>query len=213
MVTSAPGSRRERKKANVRQRILDAAVRLFGAHGIDAVTVDAIAEAADVGKGTIYNHYQTKEDIVVAFMVAMEAQVQKRAAVADARAPAATVLTRFLQRQFKPKEPHHRFVRVFLGEMLAHTEQFLPAMVAMQRVADPPLHELFTRLRARGAIRGDVPAPQFVLALKTLHLGLTALWAVEGPPFRNTYRTLRLLAQLFGDGLQPRREQTRRKRP
>jgi AcrR family transcriptional regulator len=188
-------------------------VRLFGAHGIDAVTVDAIAEAADVGKGTIYNHYQTKEDIVVAFMVAMEAQVQRRvAAVADARAPAATVLTRFLQQQFRPKEPHHRFVRVFLGEMLARTEQLLPAMVAMQRVVDPPLGELFARLRARGAIRGDVPAPQLVLALKTLHLGLTALWAIEGPPFRNAYRTLRLLAKLFGDGLQPRRKQPSRKR-
>ena len=47
---------------------------LFSRRSLDAVTIDEIAAAADVGKGTIYNYFATKEDIVVAFMADLEAQ-------------------------------------------------------------------------------------------------------------------------------------------
>src|SRR5262245_47135664 len=206
MVATPPGSRRERKKADARRRILDAAIALFGERGIDAVTVDEIAAAADVGKGTIYLHYRTKEDIVVAFMVAMEEQVQRRVArVAAARTSLTAILVRFLRLQFASKEPHHHFVRVFLGEMVTCTAQFMPAMVAVQKVTDPPLMDLFVRLRQRGLIRADVPMPDLLMAFKTLHLGLTMLWAVEGPPFRATYRTLQTEMDLFCRGLETKR--------
>src|SRR5215471_8716970 len=69
-------SRRERKKEAARAQIIANAVELFSTHGIDAVTVDQIAEAADVGKGTVYNYFQAKEDIVVAFIVDLERRVQ-----------------------------------------------------------------------------------------------------------------------------------------
>src|SRR2546425_9941191 len=65
-------TRRERKKTVVRERVIARAIDLFSRRGIADVTVDQIAEAADVGKGTIYNYFETKEDIVVAFMVELE---------------------------------------------------------------------------------------------------------------------------------------------
>ena len=76
MVTTVP--RRQRKKDAVRSLILATAIELFSTHGIDEVTVEQIADAADVGKGTIYNYFQTKEDIVVAFIVDFERQVQSK---------------------------------------------------------------------------------------------------------------------------------------
>ena len=54
MVTTAAPSRRERKKAAARSKIIATAVELFSVHGIEAVTVEQIAESADVGKGTIH---------------------------------------------------------------------------------------------------------------------------------------------------------------
>ncbi len=73
-VTNGMG-RRERAKATCRTQIIKAGIRLFGERNIDAVTVDEIAAAADVGKGTIYNYFRTKEDIVVAFMADFERKV------------------------------------------------------------------------------------------------------------------------------------------
>jgi AcrR family transcriptional regulator len=57
-----PG-RRERKKAEVRQRISDAATGLFLRHGFDHVSVSEIAEAADVARPTVFAHFPRKEDL------------------------------------------------------------------------------------------------------------------------------------------------------
>jgi AcrR family transcriptional regulator len=55
---------RERKKLETRQHIADTAARLFADHGFDAVTVDEVAEAANVSKKTVFNYFPTKEDLV-----------------------------------------------------------------------------------------------------------------------------------------------------
>lgn len=59
-------SRRERKKQVTRQRLLAAALRLFQKQGYDATTVEQVAEAADVAKGTFFNYFETKEAILPA---------------------------------------------------------------------------------------------------------------------------------------------------
>lgn len=55
--------RRSRKRLATRQSISDAATRLFNERGFDHVTVDQIAEAADVGRKTVFNHFARKEDM------------------------------------------------------------------------------------------------------------------------------------------------------
>jgi AcrR family transcriptional regulator len=55
--------RRTRKRLVTRQAISDAATRLFMERGFDRVTIDEIAEAADVGRMTVFNHFPRKEDM------------------------------------------------------------------------------------------------------------------------------------------------------
>jgi AcrR family transcriptional regulator len=194
--------RRERKKAAVRAHILATAIELFSEHGLDSVTVDQIADAADIGKGTIYNYFSTKEDIVVAFMVDFETRVQAKVRrLVTSKGTLESILAGFIRFQFQMKKPYHRFVRVFLGQMFLRTEQFIPYMVEMQKTIDPPLEALFRGLQQRGLIRRDVSVPDLILIFKTIHLGLTALWAIEGPPFQFTEKTLKQEIKLFCQGL------------
>jgi AcrR family transcriptional regulator len=58
-----PAGRRERKKAEVRQRIADAATALFLQRGFDQVSVSDIAEFADVARPTVFAHFPRKEDL------------------------------------------------------------------------------------------------------------------------------------------------------
>ena len=58
--------RRATKKARTREDIRRAAQRLFDEHGFEAVTVAAIAAAADVAVQTVFNHFPTKEEIFFA---------------------------------------------------------------------------------------------------------------------------------------------------
>jgi AcrR family transcriptional regulator len=60
---SIPSDRRSRKRLATRQGISDAATRLFMERGFDHVTVDEIAEAAAVGRMTVFNHFPRKEDM------------------------------------------------------------------------------------------------------------------------------------------------------
>jgi AcrR family transcriptional regulator len=195
-------SRRDRKKEATRIQIVKVGIELFSKHGIEAVTVDQIAEAADVGKGTIYNYFQTKEDVVVAFMVDLERTVQTRLRRAVSQLGSAeTVLTDFIRQQFRLKKAYHAFVRVFLARMFLQTDAFLPYLVQMQTVIDPPLEELFRGLQQRGAIRQDVNIPSLIQVFKTMHLGVTAIWAIEGPPFRGAEQILAAEMKLFCEGL------------
>ena len=54
---------RTRKRMATSQAISDAATRLFFERGFDRVTIDEIAEAADVGRMTVFNHFPRKEDM------------------------------------------------------------------------------------------------------------------------------------------------------
>ena len=60
---TAPGLR-ERKKARTRQAIADAAARLFAQRGYEQVAVSDVAREAEVSEQTVYNYFQTKEQLV-----------------------------------------------------------------------------------------------------------------------------------------------------
>jgi AcrR family transcriptional regulator len=195
-------SRRERKKIALRSQILSTAIELFSRRGLDAVTIDEIAVAADVGKGTIYNYFATKEDIVVAFMADLEARMAPRIArFKPGKRPVHRALADYILLHFKLKEPYHAFVRVFLAQMFMDTAHFFPYMVEMQKYIDPPLQSLFAALEERGALRPEIDLPQLIMSFKTMHMGLTALWAVEGPPFEQTAHVVRQQMQFFTEGI------------
>lgn len=60
-------ARRERKKADVKQRLYSTAIDLFKTQGYEATTIQQIAEAADTAKGTFFNYFPTKEHILAAY--------------------------------------------------------------------------------------------------------------------------------------------------
>ncbi|MGH8631169.1 MAG: TetR/AcrR family transcriptional regulator [Burkholderiales bacterium] len=60
-----------RRKRETRTRLLDAAFRLMAERGLDGVAINEITEAADVGFGSFYNHFESKEAIYEALIHAV----------------------------------------------------------------------------------------------------------------------------------------------
>jgi AcrR family transcriptional regulator len=58
----------EERKADTRQRLLDAAALLFAERGVDAVSIDTVAEAADRTSGALYAHFGNKEGLLNALL-------------------------------------------------------------------------------------------------------------------------------------------------
>src|SRR5579872_4324308 len=90
------------RKAETRARLLDAAATLFAERGIDAVSVDAVAEAAGRTSGAVYAHFGSKQGLLLALLdewaqslvTVLEAQFEVASSVEDRlRAVAADVIT------------------------------------------------------------------------------------------------------------------------
>jgi len=62
---TAPTGLRERKRAQTRHRLEEAAIGLALRDGLDKVTIDAISERADVSPRTFFNYFDSKEDAIL----------------------------------------------------------------------------------------------------------------------------------------------------
>ncbi|GGX73557.1 TetR/AcrR family transcriptional regulator [Streptomyces hiroshimensis] len=87
--TGTTTGRRERKKAQTRQALADAALRLFTERGFDNVGVREVAEAADVSLSTLFKHFPSKEALIFDLDADIESALVT--AVRD-RAPGQSVL-------------------------------------------------------------------------------------------------------------------------
>jgi len=61
--------RKEREKEHRREEILNAAQKVFFEKGLQSATMDEIADAAELSKGTLYLYYNSKEDLYLAVMM------------------------------------------------------------------------------------------------------------------------------------------------
>jgi len=95
-----------RQKQKTRARLISAALSVMAEKGADAATINDITEAADVGFGSFYNHFASKEDIIEAATnelfetlgakidVAIESIADPCAALATAIRAFVTIMTR-----------------------------------------------------------------------------------------------------------------------
>jgi len=78
---SAPANRLDRRKARTRQALIDAAVRLIAEGRGARASIQEITEAADIGFGSFYNHFASKEEL---FQTASEEVLESWAQMLDA---------------------------------------------------------------------------------------------------------------------------------
>lgn len=88
---------RERKKAETRAALQDAALRLAGRHGVDKVSVEAIAEAAGVSPRTFFNYFSSKEDAIIGMSPALRPPVAEYLHARPADEPPLEALRQALQ--------------------------------------------------------------------------------------------------------------------
>ncbi|MDY7099663.1 MAG: TetR family transcriptional regulator [Actinomycetota bacterium] len=121
--TPRPPTLRERKKREARRRFQRTALALFEERGFEDVTVDDIAERADMSRSTFFRYFPTKEDVLVG---RGDEQLDELRVALEAR-PA--------------DEPILRALRHAVQAMVAGYEDEVTDFVAMRRIAraHPPI--------------------------------------------------------------------------
>jgi AcrR family transcriptional regulator len=124
-----PAGRRERKKAATRRALEAAALRLVAERGFDNVTVEDIADGADVSKRTFFNYFASKEQAVLGREPVTPDSIRQAVAVRPAGEPPLRVLEAVLG-ELAAQDAGHRSDWVVRRRMIRSDPRLLAASVA-----------------------------------------------------------------------------------
>jgi AcrR family transcriptional regulator len=110
MTTQPIETRSDRRKRRNRQLLIEAGHRVMAEKGIDAATMVEISELADVGTGTVYNYFASKDDLAMAVMeLVMHRLAERIEAVTDTFADPAQVYAFGIRNVMKAATTDHRW--------------------------------------------------------------------------------------------------------
>jgi AcrR family transcriptional regulator len=200
---TAPSSdRRQRRSAELRERLFRAALALFGKKGFAETTVGDITEAADVGKGTFFNYFPSKDHILLAFG---EMQLGKLQAAIDAARRTNEPMPQFLRslgvRMIQEPTRNPEIIRALLQAYLS-TTPVREAMLDLQKRVQV-LHTEIIRLgQEQGAIRDDLPAEEIACVFRQTIFGTLLIWSLYGDA--TLHSRIESAFNLLWTGLAPR---------
>jgi AcrR family transcriptional regulator len=170
--------RQARKERDTREKIFKSAIRLFSERGLNNVTVEQITDDADVGKGTFFNYFHSKEAVLTYFGALQLERLQH--AVQQGKLPDSPrerilemlcVLSRY--EGWTPALGRGLFVSSLSHTGFAHAEG--PPIWEVRRI----LAEVFAEGQDDGVFREDVSPADAAQYLLGQHFLALLVWCVE----------------------------------
>lgn len=148
---------RERQKAGRRRAILAAAQDLFQREGFGDTRIEAVAEQAEVAAGTVYNHFQSKGDLLLALVAqdGTEVRTAGRAIVANPPKNPVVAMRRLLESYVDHSLVHlsKEMWRNAMASAITQAESpFGRGYAALDRKLAGQIGDLLLALQARGQI-------------------------------------------------------------
>ena len=155
------------RSTEAHQKVLHAALGLFAERGIEATSMDAIAQNSGVSKATIYNHWSDKEALLLEVMLMVNGLDREPEDVdsGDVQSDLTTVLTRKPPDKFEISR--NRMMPTMISYSALHPE-FGKAW--RHRVMEPP-RECIRKILRRGIERGQLPTDLDINAALAMLLG------------------------------------------
>ncbi len=180
-----PLGRRERHAAKTRLRLFRCALKLFAKRGLDNVTVEDITEAADVGKGTFFNYFESK-DHVLGVMADIQLGKVREAVSRSAlrRQPLYVALRQLAQRLAEEPGRSPGLARAFISSFLASksVREILKRNMQEGRKA---IGELVVDGQKRREIDPRLKPAKISAQFLQACIGSVLLWSLhEKPPLR-----------------------------
>jgi len=186
----------------IRERLVRSAFQLFAERGFSATTVEDITNLADVGKGTFFNYFPSKEHIFAAHVQRQMEKIQGLVAETGRSAEPVDELLHRLAVSLtgdagsSPAMLHSILVAVFSNESVRGI------MAAGLEEGRKSLEELIVLRQQRGEIRDDLAAEEITLGFQRALLGTVFLWSLA--PSKPLADCLREMSQIVWSAIRRR---------
>lgn len=178
-LAEAPPGRRERRRTETREKLFRVAMQLFAERGFFATTTEDITEAADVGQGTFFNYFPTKQHVLT---VLTEKQMEKvahaREEAESGKLPMRDVLRELMHRIAQEPGKSPALTRSLMTALLSNDEVRQFARENMGRGREN-LGEMIRLGQKRGEIRRDRKPAELAMAFQRSVIGTLVLWAMQ----------------------------------
>jgi AcrR family transcriptional regulator len=149
------------------QKVLDAALALFAERGIEAASMDAIAQSSGVSKATIYNHWADKEALLLEVMLMVNGLDREPEDIdtGDIQRDLTIVLTR------KPPDKFEAARNRMMPTLIAYSALHPEFGKAWRHCVMEPPRQCLKKILRRGIVRGQFPHDLDLNAAMALLLG------------------------------------------
>ena len=177
-----PGGRRHRRAEETRLRLFRTAMDLFAEHGFSSVTVGDITEAADVGKGTFFNYFESKDHVLGVMGEIQLAKIREAARRAkEEQTPIREVLYDLAHRLMEEPGRSPELARALIASFVASD---VVRGIIRKRIVEARLviAQLVEQGQRRGEIAPELKKRAVALQLQQAVMGTILLWSLEGKP-------------------------------
>lgn len=190
---------RDKREAQKRKaRLMEEGFRLFSRDGIAAVSLQRVADAADVSAATMYKYFQTKEKLVVAISAKVWSEVWRdvltRCAPDELECLTAyqgiTFYADQILRLYQERPELLRFsseYKTFICQERVEEAQLREHLDALEPIRSL-FHRMYERARIDGSIRTDIPEQQMFTTVVITMLSVAERYA-QGIVWANDHKT------------------------
>jgi AcrR family transcriptional regulator len=179
--------RRQRRAAETRVRLFRCALQLFAEHGFPNVTVEDITEAADVGKGTFFNYFESKDHVLGVMAEIQLGKVREALTLSESgKQTIYSVLHRLFLRVAEEPGRSPDLARALISSFLASE--------GVRCLIDRNMSEgrkMVAQIVAAGQTRGEIEShlrkEKVAIQLQQAFMGTLLLWSLQGRPALQTW--------------------------
>jgi len=174
--------RRQRRAAETRLRLFRCALQLFAERGFPNVTLEDITEAADVGKGTFFNYFESKDHVLGVMAEIQLGKVREAVTLAESRKRTIySVLHRLFLRVAEEPGRSPDLARALISSFLA-SERVRSLVDRKLREGRKMVAQVVAAGQKRGEIDSRLRKEKVALQLQQTFMGTLLLWSLQGQP-------------------------------
>jgi AcrR family transcriptional regulator len=203
--------RRERRREETSEKLFIAAMELFSRKGFAHTRVEEITQAADVGKGTFFNYFPSKEHVLGYLVSKQHGTIRRHLLLARNGSMGSREILLSLARDLirvpgKSPQMARSLISAFLGNI-----EVREYIVREMSVGRNMIAEIISLGQGRGELRAEIAPTELARVFQHVLFGTVLIWAVDTvssleKQFNNTM-------QIFFSGLGAASEPAARGKP